>query len=96
MEETIKTKKAETTLNTVDDNYIKEFDARIDAQREQVKSNLKNAIENNDADKIMEANDLLAKLSVEKEKARILTEQKKEAVNKEPENKTLWVKPLCD
>ena len=83
-----KYKKAETTLNTVDDNYIKEFDARIDAQREQVKSNLKNAIENNDADKIMEANDLLAKLSVEKEKARILTEQKKEAVNKEPENKT--------
>ena len=83
-----KYKKAETTLSTVDDNYIKEFDARIDAQREQVKSNLKNAIENNDADKIMEANDLLAKLSVEKEKARILTEQKKEAVTKEPENKT--------
>ena len=63
-----KYKKAETTLNTVDDNYLKEFDARIDAQREQVKSNLKAAIENNDADKITEANDLLAKLSVEKEK----------------------------
>tara|TARA_R100001015_G_C4630996_1_gene193130 strand:+ start:1399 stop:2349 length:951 start_codon:yes stop_codon:yes gene_type:complete len=71
--------KAEKTINSVDTNYIKEFDARIDAQREQVKSNLKAAIENNDVDKITEANDLLAKLSVEKEKARILTEQKKEA-----------------
>jgi len=69
---------AEKTLNTVDDNYLKEFDARIDAQREQVKSNLKSAIENNDADKITEANDLLAKLSVEKEKARILQDKKKE------------------
>ena len=73
-----KYKKAETTLNTVDDNYLKEFDARIEAQREQVKSNLKNAIQNNDADKIMEANDLLARLSVEKEKARILQDKKKE------------------
>lgn len=73
-----KYKKAETTLNTVDGNYLKEFDARIDAQREQVKSNLKNAIQNNDADKIMEANDLLARLSVEKEKARILQDKKKE------------------
>ena len=73
-----KYKKAETTLNTVDDNYLKEFDARVDAQREQVKSNLKLAIENNDADKITEANDLLAKLSVEKEKARILQDKKKE------------------
>ena len=75
-----KYKKAETTLNTTDDNYLKEFDARVDAQREQVKSNLKLAIENNDADKITEANDLLAKLSVEKEKARILQDKKKETV----------------
>ena len=79
--------KAEKTINSVDTNYIKEFDARIDAQREQVKSNLKVAIENNDADKIMEANDLLAKLSVEKEKARILTEQKKEATETKEQEK---------
>jgi hypothetical protein len=82
-----KYKKAETTLNTVDDNYLKEFDARIDAQREQVKSNLKAAIENNDADKITEANDLLAKLSVEKEKARILQDKKKET-NAEAQTQT--------
>ena len=83
-----KYKKAETTLNTVDDNYLKEFDARVDAQREQVKSNLKLAIENNDADKITEANDLLAKLSVEKEKARILQDKKKETAEVKPVEQT--------
>lgn len=50
---------------------LKEFDARVDAQREQVKKKLKDAIENNDSEKIMEANDELTQLSVEKEKARI-------------------------
>ena len=83
-----KYKKAETTLNTIDANYLKEFDARVDAQREQVKSNLKLAIENNDADKITEANDLLAKLSVEKEKARILQDNKKKETSTETQTQT--------
>ena len=69
----------------VDDNYVKEFDARIDAQREQVKHNLKMAIENNDSQAIMDANDKLTQLAVEKEKARILSEQQKI----EKENKTV-------
>ena len=57
--------------DSTDEKYLKEFDARVDAQREQVKRKLKEAIENNDADKIMEANDELTQLTVEKEKARI-------------------------
>ena len=57
--------------DSTDEKYLKEFDARVDAQREQVKKKLKDAIENNDSDKIMEANDELTQLSVEKEKARI-------------------------
>ena len=65
-------------LASVDDNYFKEFEARVDAQREQVKSFLKNAIENNDTDKILEANDKLTQLAVEKEKARIHSSQKEE------------------
>jgi len=60
----------------VDTNYIKEFDARVDAQREQVKSRLKSAIEAQDATQIMEANDELTKLSVEKEKARIVMSER--------------------
>jgi len=52
-----------------------------------VKSNLKVAIENNDSEKIMEANDLLTKLAVEKEKSRILVEQKKEQATKQTQQK---------
>ena len=69
---------AEKRSSVIDDNYAKEFDARIDAQREQVKHNLQVAIEANDAKAIMEANDKLTQLSVEKEKARILQEQRKQ------------------
>ena len=54
-----------------DEQYLKEFDARVDAQREQVKVALKQAIEANDASQIMEANDKLTQLAVEKEKARL-------------------------
>jgi len=61
----------QTKYDSTDEKYLKEFDARVDSQREQVKRKLKEAIENNDADKIMEANDELTQLTVEKEKARI-------------------------
>jgi len=63
-------------VDTADENYLKEFDARVDAQREQVKFNLKAAIEANDADAIMKANDELTRLSVEKEKARLQMEDR--------------------
>jgi len=62
---------SEKKYDTADEQYLKEFDARVDSQREQVKSKLKDAIEANDAEKIMEANDELTRLTVEKEKARI-------------------------
>lgn len=77
-------------LHSVDENYLKEFEGRVDAQREQVKNNLKIAIENNDTDKIMEANDALTRLAVEKEKAKIHQEQRKERIEtqkQEEENK---------
>ena len=75
-----------------DEQYLKEFDARVDAQREQVKVALKQAIESNDASQIMEANDKLTQLSVEKEKARLeianREEQKRleEEQNKQQQN----------
>ena len=52
-------------LNSTDDQYLKELDARVDAQREQVKVALQSAIEGQDASKIMEANDKLTQLAVE-------------------------------
>lgn len=66
----------EKNYSDVDESYVKEFDARVDAQREQVKDKLKKAIESQDSEKIMEANDELTKLAVEKEKARIRLQQK--------------------
>ena len=87
-------KKYDTTdkkLSSVDDSYFKEFEARVDAQREQVKTALKSAIENNDTDKIMEANDKLTQLAVEKEKAKIHTaqkEEKKKEVEETPKQET--------
>jgi hypothetical protein len=68
-------------LNSTDDQYLKELDARVDAQREQVKVALQSAIENQDASKIMEANDRLTQLAVEKEKARL------EMINREERKK---------
>ena len=54
-----------------DNKYLKEFDARVDSQREQVKTKLKDAIDAQNSDLIMKANDELTQLAVEKEKARI-------------------------
>jgi len=68
-------------FKSTDDQYLKELDARVDAQREQVKVALQQAIESQDASKIMEANDKLTQLSVEKEKARL------EIVNREEQKK---------
>ena len=78
---------ADKKLSSVDDSYFKEFEARVDSQREQVKTALKSAIENNDTDKIMEANDKLTQLAVEKEKAKIHSAQKEEQKTKETEKK---------
>jgi len=68
-------------FKSTDEQYLKELDARVDAQREQVKVALQQAIESQDASKIMEANDKLTQLSVEKEKARL------EIVNREEQKK---------
>ena len=77
----------EKNFSAVDENYVKEYDARVDAEREQVKKSLQEAIESQDSKKIMEANDQLTKLAVEKEKARIKLQQKetqKEEQKKQP------------
>jgi len=81
-------KKYDSTIkkfNSTDENYLKELDARVDAQREQVKNVLKDAIEKNDVDKIMEANDKLTQLAVEKEKARLELAHRAEVKKQEEE-----------
>ena len=72
-------------LDETDTQYLKEYDARIDAERDRVKNALKGALEAQDTDKIMEANDNLTKLAVEKEKVS-LSLGEKEARKKEAES----------
>ena len=74
-------------LNSTDDQYLKELDARVDAQREQVKIALQQAIEKQDASKMMEANDKLTQLAVEKEKARLEIANREEKKKLAEENK---------
>jgi len=74
-------------LNSTDEQYLKELDARVDAQREQVKVALQQAIEKQDASQIMEANDKLTQLAVEKEKARLELANQEEKKKIEEENK---------
>ena len=72
-------------LDETDTNYLKEYDARIDSERDKAKNNLKLALESQDAEQIMEANDQLTKLAVEKEKVSMSLGEK-EARKKEAES----------
>ena len=76
---------AEKRFDETDTNYLKEYDARIDAERDQAKNALKLALDSQDSEKIMEANDALTKLAVEKEKVS-MSLQDKEARKKEEES----------
>ena len=78
----------QTKYDSTDEKYLKEFDARVDAQREQVKVALKQAIESNDASQIMEANDKLTQLAVEKEKARLELSNREKQKKEEEAKKT--------
>ena len=82
VQEELNQKKA--SLNSIEDNHLKEFDARVDSQREQVKAKLATATADGDIDKIVEANDELTKLAVEKEKAKVRLAQREQEV-KEPQ-----------
>ena len=61
---------------TSDTEYLKQYDARIDAERDKVRRQLKDALDVQDTDQVMEANDSLTRLAVEKEKVRISLSEK--------------------
>ena len=78
---------AQNKYEETDTNYLKEYNARIDAEREKAKNALKQAYETQDTDAILEAQDTLTKLSVEKEKVS-MTLQDKESKKKEVESQS--------
>jgi len=76
---------AEKKFEETDTNYLNEYNARIDSERDKAKSELKVALDSQDAELIMEAQDKLTKLAVEKEKVSI-TLNEKESRKKEVES----------
>ena len=77
---------AQEKYEEVDTNYLKEYDARIDAERDKAKAALKVAFDSQDPEQITEAQDKLTKLAVEKEKVS-MTLAEKESKKKEAESK---------
>ena len=75
----------ERKYQETDENYLKQYDARIDSERDKAKANLKAALDENNTEAIMEANDQLTKLAVEKEKVSMSLSEK-EAKKKEAES----------
>ena len=65
------------TSEETSNNYLKEYDARVDSETEKTKKLLKEAIDAQDSDKIAEANAAIAKLAVEKEKVNVSMSAKK-------------------
>ena len=65
-------------------SYVEQYTARVAAEQEKAKQALRDAIADQDADKIADANSLIAKLAIEAERARITAqeEEEKETVQK--------------
>ena len=84
-------------FDETDTNYLKEYGSRVDAEREKAKNALKTALEANDVNAIADAQDVLAKLSVEKEKVALAQAEKevkaKEAAEKKTDETTSQPKP---
>jgi hypothetical protein len=87
---------AQNQFEETDNNYLKEYNARIDSERDKAKAALKAAFESQDADAILEAQDNLTRLSVEKEKVSMTLadkEARKKQVESQPVEETPTAQP---
>jgi outer membrane murein-binding lipoprotein Lpp len=60
-----------TRFSKTSKSYIEQFSARVSAEQEKAKTALRDAIAEQDADKIAEANSRIAQLAVEAEKVKM-------------------------
>jgi len=82
---------AEKKFEETDTNYLNEYNARVDSERDKAKSELRTALDSQDSELIMEAQDKLTKLAVEKEKVSMTLaekESKKKEIESRPVEKT--------
>jgi hypothetical protein len=78
----------EQKLDETDNNYLKEIKARVTSEQEKLKSNLKEALEAQDSEKVAEINTQLTKLAVQNEKAEIMLQEKEAQKKQAEENKS--------
>ena len=64
-------------------SYVEQYSARVAAEQEKAKVALRDAIAEQDADKIADANSLIAKLAVEAERARMTAEEEEEKTTRQ-------------
>lgn len=86
----------EKKFEETDTNYLKEYKARIDSERDRAKAELKVALDSQDAELIMEAQDKLTKLAVENEKVSITLgekESRKKEIESQPVEQTQAPQP---
>ena len=67
----IENDKLKKQLETLDKGYTQEYSSRVESQEDQVKKIYKEAHEAGDADKMAEAQSIMARLAVEKERIRV-------------------------
>ena len=84
--------KLKEQLDALDKGYINEYTNRVESQEDQVKRLYKEAHEAGDAEKMADAQSLMAKLAVEKERVRIqkarseqAAQQPKEEIQQQPQ-----------
>jgi hypothetical protein len=69
---------SETKYNKTSKSYVEQYSARVVAEQEKARQSLKDAINEQDADKIADANSLMAKLAIEAEKAKMTAAEEEE------------------
>ena len=79
-----KADEAEFKINSLDKNYISEYEDRVKSQIEQTKTAYQKAIEDNDVKGQVEAQRALARLAIEEERA-LASKQQRENIEKQKE-----------
>ena len=71
-------KRLKKQLETYTNGYTNEFDTRVQSQEAQIKQLLKEAYDAQDVEKIAEANSALTQVNIEKERLRVLKQQREQ------------------
>ena len=83
-----KVQEAENKMQSLDANYVSEYETRVKSQIEQAKKALADARVNNDINAEVDAQRALSKLAVEEERAIVSKEQREKAVKDSQEKPT--------